>query len=92
MALTACGCGAEECPRRDRSLLEGAGLNLETGVTDEEYMAHENALTAQWIGLLDAFANLPAHRLQAIVRMLEHHTDQLAGILRPRLLFPSVEE
>jgi hypothetical protein len=61
-------------------------------VTDEEYMAHENALIAQWIRLLDAFANLPAHRLQAIVKMLEHHTDQLASILRPTLLLPSVEE
>jgi hypothetical protein len=64
----------------------------ETGVTDDEYMALENALTAAWLELLDQFAKLPAHRLHAIIKMLEHHTDQLAGTLRPRLLVPAVEE
>ena len=64
----------------------------ETDVSDEEYMAYENALVARWLELLDQFAKLPAHRLQAIVRMLEHHTDELAGVLRPRLLLPAVEE
>jgi hypothetical protein len=86
-----CGCGKEECARHDRSFRKDR-FEHGTAVTDEEYMAHENALIAQWIRLLDAFANLPAHRLQAIVKMLEHHTDQLASILRPTLLLPSVEE
>jgi hypothetical protein len=61
-------------------------------MTDEEYMALENGLVARWIELLDDFATLPAHRLQAIVNMLEHHTDQLAEVLRPRLLAPALRE
>jgi hypothetical protein len=63
----------------------------EKDVSDEEYRAHENALIAQWLELLDEFAKLPAHRLQAIVKMLEHHTEELAGALRPRLLVPAEE-
>ena len=61
-------------------------------MTDDEYMAHEHGLVARWIELLDDFARLPAHRLHAIVNMLEHHTDELADVLRPRLLVPALKE
>ena len=61
-------------------------------MTDEEYVALENGLVARWIELLDDFATLAAHRLHAIVNMLEHHTDQLAEVLRPRLLVPALRE
>ncbi len=64
----------------------------ETQMKDEEYIALENGLVARWIELLDEFAKLPAHRLQAIVSMLEHHTDELADVLRPRLLVPALSE
>jgi hypothetical protein len=87
----ACGSGEEECAEYDRSYRNGS-FKPGTAVTEDEYMAHENALIAQWIALLDAFASLPAHRLQAIVNMLEHHTDQLASVLRPTLLLPPLEE
>ena len=61
-------------------------------MTEDEYMTLENALTVAWLQLLEDFAKLPAHRLHAIIKMLEHHIDQLAGTLRPRLLLPAVEE
>lgn len=64
----------------------------ETDMSDDEYMAHEHALTSRWIELLDDFAKLPAHRLQAVIKMLEHHTDELASVLRPRLLLPTIED